>query len=125
MADAPSAGGGGGWSAVEVIVALVLGIGLITTLTGGTIKPIFDTPDTAKKSSTIKTPTATGCNIVVSRPKTKENINNAVTVSGSFPECITPSSIPETINAQVVDSKGNPLSLYTALPVSKGFFGLG
>ncbi|MDB5254854.1 MAG: hypothetical protein JWL92_230, partial [Candidatus Nomurabacteria bacterium] len=32
---------------------------------------------------------------------------------------------PETINAQVVDSKGNPLSLYTALPVSKGFLGLG
>ncbi len=61
----------------------------------------------------------------MSRPKTKEKINTEVSVYGSFPECIAATSIPDTINAQVVDSKGTPLSLYTALPVSKGFLGLG
>lgn len=118
MADAP----GGGWSAAEVIIALILGIGLITTLTGGTIKPIFDTPDTAKKVSSGGV-TAKGCTVTVTSPKAKEKINNAVSVTGSFPECISSSAIPDTINAQVVDSKGTPLSVYTALPIRKSFFG--
>ncbi|MEO5646206.1 MAG: hypothetical protein ABIO57_03880 [Candidatus Paceibacterota bacterium] len=128
MADAPSGGSGSGWGALEVILALILGIGLITTLTGGTIQPLFGTATTGKKTvatGTAKTTAPTGCGIVVSRPKTKEKVTTEVAVAGSFPECITAANIPTTINAQVVDSTGTPLSVYTSIPINKGFFGLG
>ncbi len=127
MADAPS-GGGGGWGALEIILALVLAIGLITTLTGGSIQPLFGTDTTAKKATITgnnATTTSVGCGIVVSSPKVKQKIATEVAVAGSFPECITSANIPSTINAQVIDSTGNPLSVYTSIPISKGFFGLG
>jgi hypothetical protein len=125
MADAPAAGGGGGWGALEVILALVLAVGLITTLTGGKITPLFGPATTSNTATSTSGTKTSGCTIIVDSPKTKAKIDTSVSVSGSFPSCIASSVVPDTINAQVVDSTGASLSVYTSIPVSKGLFGVG
>ncbi|MES2224485.1 MAG: hypothetical protein V4478_00695 [Patescibacteria group bacterium] len=126
MADAPASGGGSGWGALEVILALVLAIGLISTLTGNPITPIFGPSKTGSsaKSAAATKGTAYGCTVVVSEPSPKEKIGSEVKVSGTISACADGgSSFPKTIYAQVVDSKGTVLSVLTPLPISKNFFG--
>lgn len=118
MADAPS--GGGGLSAGEIILLAVLGLGVIATLTG---HPLTDTSSTGTVSTT--TP-ATHCGITLTRPKSKENITNVVTVVGSITPC-GHDPLTDQVTVQVVDSTGAPMSAYTPVPIaasdnSKGSF---
>jgi hypothetical protein len=120
MADAPAPSSGGGWGALEVILALVLAIGLISTITGNPV------PSLTGKSKIPATKTVTvaqpSCGIVVSSPKAQEKIGTEVLLSGSIVQCLT-STVPDTLNAHVVDATGASLSAVTAVTVNHGFFG--
>jgi hypothetical protein len=125
MADAPASGGGSGWGALEVILALVLAIGVISTLTGNPITPIFGTTPEAKKTTTV-TPSSSvldGCTAVVTAPANNGQIDTVVSISGSFTSCSNGFSVPSSLNAQVVDSTGGSLSAYTPVPVTSSPFG--
>ncbi len=125
MADAPA--GGSGWGALEIILAIVLGIGLIATLTGTPITPLIGGPTASTKTKTAA-PTTTeydlgGCTLVFTRPTPSESIDTSVTVEGGVTTCLNDGALPTFLNAQVVDSKGSILSDLTQLDISKSLFG--
>jgi hypothetical protein len=123
MADAPS-GGDSGWGALEVILAVVLGIGVISTLTGNTIGGSSKTPSTASSAkSTASHSTAYGCTVVVTNPIAKQSIDSQFTVSGTVDSCDSSRNFPTTLYAQVVDSKGTVLSQLTPIAISRDIFG--
>ncbi len=121
MADAPA--GGGGWGALEIILAIVLAIGLITTITNTPLGSVIG-PAKGSATKTTKVVTANpGCGLIVSLPTKKEQISNAVTVNGYVAQCLNVSAVPDALNAYVVDSTGSVLSAYTTIPINKSFFG--
>jgi len=119
MADAP-AGGGSSWGPFEIILAVVLGIGLISTLSGHPLNS--DSTNTA--STKVKTSNNTsvsvnnvnGCSITLTRPAVHESIATAVTIIGTVGSCNDGTTV-QTVYAQVVDSKGTLLSNYTPITV--------
>ncbi len=120
MADAPAPSSGSGWGALEVILALVLAIGLISTLTGN---PIPSLAGPSAKTPITKTAVAKPtCGIIVSSPAHQEKIGTEVLLSGVVAQCLT-STVPDTLTAHVVDSTGTSLSAVTTITVNHGFFG--
>lgn len=128
MADAPAAGGGGGgWGALEVILAIILAIGLISTLTGNPIVsvtgPAKKAAITTKSKTTVSATDSSGCGIIMQLPTPKQSIDTVVTVKGIVARCINTTSIPSTLTAYVIDSKNTILSAYTTIAVNQSYFG--
>src|ERR1700761_840224 len=117
MADAAPAGGGG-WGALEIILAVLLGIGLIATLTGTPLPGSANTASSTKKATAAATSnsyTISGCTLVISNPLKNAQIDNTVIINGSITACLDQDALPTALNAQVTDSTGALLSLYTPL----------
>ncbi|GEM_PF-2071806 len=126
MADTPVSGGGGGWAAAEVILAIILAIGLISTLTGNPIQPIFNqkgNSTTISKTIVVKSYTLSGCTVALTSPVAKQTIVSSVDVGGSFVSCVDRSTLPTLVYVQVVDSTGTVLSPLSSTSVTGSIFG--
>lgn len=124
MADAPAAGGGNGWGALEIILAIVLAIGLITTLTGNPINPVTGSSST-KKTATTKS-SSSSCGLVITNPTSKQKVGTIITVNGTINKCLALNVVvPSAVVVHVVDSNGSIISAYSTISVSKSLFGYG
>jgi hypothetical protein len=136
MADAPS-GGGSGWGALEVILAIILAIGLLATITGNPVPDIFgpssssSTTTTATKASShsskpTTTVTGSACGVAISNPVQGQLVGSDVIFNGSIDQCLTfNTTVPDTVVVYVTDAYGDAISTYQTLPVAKSFFGGG
>jgi len=113
MADAPSSGGG--ISGGEIALLLVLGIGALAILSG---HPILGVQNNNTSSNSTTASTTQQCGITLSRPTSKESIGAFLTVVGAITPCTTDAPISATVNVQVVDSTGAPMSAYTLVDVA-------
>ncbi len=120
MADAP-AGGGGGISGVEIILLVVLALGALSVLTGKPLSAPSAAP--AATTSTAPAPTAV-CAITLTSPTKLQKIFQYVTINGSLTNC-DPSLLSNntaslqniSLNVQIVDKNGSPMSAYTPMPL--------
>jgi hypothetical protein len=112
MADAPS--GGGGWSALEIILVIVLAIGFMTQLQNG----FTSTPDTAQPVSKDTSTQVEGdtCGLVLSRPHSLEKVTSFVSLTGRIEGCAWVPTETVAMYAQVIDSRGKTLSPYVTVP---------
>ncbi len=109
MAD--DKGGGSSWSPIEIIVALILVIAILSRISGKEITPITATPQHTSDSSTQAT---VGCTIRVSKPKPLEVVTgDFVDVQGAAVGC---GSIVGT-NFSVVIIGENGVALTDIVPV--------
>jgi hypothetical protein len=118
MADDKGDGGGGWeWGALEIIIGLVLVIGLVDHLFGGgdmlskqgalTTAPVVEQ---VEEGST--------CGLSLIRPHANEKVANVILLAGSAGECDWKTTQTIALYAQVVDSKGKPVSGYMPIPPS-------
>jgi hypothetical protein len=113
MADAPS-GGGNGWGAFEVILALILGTGLVSTIFNkGKITPVIQT--TPQDSVTVSDTSANSCGLSLTAPLSMQKVSTEVRVSGSTQGCNWNPDGTTLLFAQVVNSKGAPVSNFTTI----------
>lgn len=120
MAEGGSSGGG--WSALEVIIVLILVLAVLGKFFGtgvgtGTV------PDIATyKGDEKSAPAFNNCGkLLVTRPKPLEKVRidaTGVTVSGTVSTCNTIPVASDTMSATVVDTQGLPLSPTTSLLVT-------
>lgn len=109
MADAkPSGGDGGGSNGWEWIIVIILAMALIAQFTGKPIKPILGTDEQQKEDIF--------CGLSLARPKPLEKVGSFVTVSGTVAGCQWVTQDGVAMYAQVVDSRGKPVSKYTTIP---------
>lgn len=112
MADAP---GGSSWGPLEIILALVLAVGLLTQIQNGFKTPVATTPS----KQTIETPTdVQPCGLSINRPHSLEKVTTFVTLIGQTTGCEWRSTPTVALYAQIIDSYGRPLSAYTAVAPS-------
>ncbi len=132
MADAAPSGGGG-WTAIEIIIVLILAIAVLSRIRGVSPSIINEpkVPTTASKrndpylspyvSPATEAPTTTldprGCGITVLRPKPLEKVSGFVRVTGTVSGCEWETTETVAVYAQVIDSRGRPVSDYVAIPV--------
>jgi hypothetical protein len=109
MADAPS-GGGSGWGAFEVILALLLGIALLSAISNnGVATPPFK--DTPKKETISKVDdSANRCGLSVSAPLSMQKTYGSVRLSGLTSGCNWPLNETTVLFAQVINGAGMPVS---------------
>jgi hypothetical protein len=109
MADAPS---GSSWGPLEIILALVLAIGLLTQIQNGFKTPVA----TTSSPQTIETPTeAQPCGLSINRPHSLERVTTFVTLIGETTGCDWRSSDTVALYAQVIDAYGRPVSSYVTV----------
>lgn len=118
MADAPKSGGGG-WTALEIIVVLILAIGLLDRLTGRTEPPV-DTGNNTATKTTITTQNYDDpyCGLTVTSPKPKASITNSLSLIGKVSGCNWNTDGTTALNAQIIDANGLPLSEYIPVPIT-------
>ena len=113
MADDKGAkSSGGDWSALEIIIGVILAIALLDRLTGNTYK-ISKAPAVAP--AIIEQEKASTCGLTIIRPKPLEKVRDFVTVGGTVGSCDWKSSGDIALYAQLIDSRGKPVSLYTKI----------
>jgi hypothetical protein len=118
MADAPT--GGSGWTAVEIIVVIILVIALLSQLTGKKITPVIS-PNSSTQTTTPAADTDAAipaCGITIERPKPLESVKGFVTLIGNTTGCGWEVKNAVALYAQVVDSRGKPVSVYTPIPAT-------
>ncbi|HEY0980118.1 MAG TPA: hypothetical protein VGE18_01770 [Candidatus Paceibacterota bacterium] len=123
MADGGSSGGG--WSALEIIIVLILVLALLGKLfgTGSGIKPIT-VPDVAtyKGDKNALAPSFNNCGkLLMTAPKPLEKVkitSTGVAVAGTITTCNTIFVAPDTFTVTIVDAQGLPLSPAAVVPVS-------
>ena len=114
MADDKGGGGGGTkWEPFEIVVIIILAIGLLTNLKQG---PETTTP-APKPAVVSKAPEPDACGLSISRPHSLEKVTSFVTLIGSTDGCTWTSTPSVALYAQVIDSRGKPVSAYTTVPV--------
>lgn len=101
----------GGWSALEIIVVLILAVALLDRLFGTPNLP--STTNQAKTTTTDKK-TQSACNkIVIHNPKPLEKIvvsSQGVSVAASIASCATSPMDPDIFVLSVVDAQGNVIA---------------
>lgn len=124
MADAPAGGGGDGWKTIEIIIAIILGIALISQITGKRIVPVIspdsptDTRDPASKRTEVIESDLPSCGLSIARPKPLEVVKSFVTLNGNTTGCGWEVKNGIALYAQVVDTRGKPISAYTPIPAA-------
>ena len=109
MADAPSSGGGSGWGAFEVVLALILAIGLLSNLNGNKNKTVLNVTPPKTTISPIDT-SANRCGLSITSPLSLEKVSNSVRISGSVNGCNWNPSGNTALFAQVITGGGVPVS---------------
>lgn len=109
MADAPSSGGSS-WGPFEVILALVLGIGLLSAISNkGQVTPLIK--DTPKKETVSKLDdSANRCGLSVSLPLSSQKVSGSVRLSGLVSGCNWVADGTTALFAQVINGAGMPVS---------------
>jgi hypothetical protein len=109
MADAPS-GGGSSWGAFEVILALLLGIALLSAISNkGVATPPFK--ETTKKETISKVDdSANRCGLSISAPLSMQKTYGSVRLSGLTSGCNWPLEGTTALFAQVINGAGVPVS---------------
>jgi hypothetical protein len=112
MADAPS-GGGSKWEPFEIILLILLAIGLLSRLQ---TKPA-PTASTPKSATVSKAPTTPHevCGLTTTRPHALEKVSSFVTLAGTVSGCNWVATESVALYAQVIDSRGMPVSAYTTV----------
>ena len=119
MADEkPSGGGGSGWGPFEVILAILLGVALVSRLQGEDYKPLATDP--VVKPQTIKQSNSKdkSCGLATYRPAPLETVRGSVTLEGRSSGCNWKAQSDVALYAQVVDARDNPVSAYTTVYTS-------
>lgn len=113
-------GGGSQWGTFEIILVLLLGIGFLSYLAGDPINHQID--QNTSTNSTPKTSVADielynqdTCGLKLFRPQFLEKATTFVTLSGYTEGCNWTKKDDVALYAQVVDSKGIPLSSYVSI----------
>ncbi|MFZ4500176.1 MAG: hypothetical protein ACOYMZ_01610 [Minisyncoccia bacterium] len=123
MADGGSSSGG--WSALEIIIVLILVLALLGKLfgTGAGIKPIT-VPDVAtyKGDKNALAPSFNDCGkLLMTQPKPLEKVKitaTGIAVAGSVTTCNTIFVEADRFTVTIVDAQGLPLSPSYSVPVS-------
>ncbi len=112
MADDKGGGGGGSsWGTFEIVIGIVLLVGLLDRISAripGIVSSGVSGSDTAVKSETL-------CGLSIKTPIPSQKVGRDVVVSGSAGSCDWEIVNGIALFAQVVDSKGAPLSSYTPI----------
>jgi hypothetical protein len=117
MADAPKSGGSG-WTALEIIVVLVLAIGLLDRLTGRETTPILG-PGTTQPAADSKLDYSDPyCGLTLITPKRNASIAQSISLAGSVSGCNWNTDGKTALHAQITDANGLPLSEYLTIPIS-------
>jgi hypothetical protein len=114
MADAPASGGG--ISGAEIAVIIVLAIGALATLSGNPLSTA--TSPSSSNGSPTTASTSAHCGIILTRPSSNETTAVYVTLVGTITPCTQTDPLNATVNVQVVDSTGAPMSAYTTVNVA-------
>ncbi len=114
MADAPS-GGGSSWGAFEVILALLLGVALLSNIGGkNNTKPT--TTDSPKKETVSKVDdSANRCGLAVTAPLSLQKVSGSVRLSGVITGCNWKPDGATALFAQVINGAGVPLSDFVSV----------
>jgi hypothetical protein len=116
MADAPKTGGGG-WTALEIIVVLILAIGLLDRISGKPITPLFDSSSTKPASQKPALDyTNPYCGLSISSPKSNALVTTSIALVGTVHGCNWLPNGTVALNAQVIDANGLPLTDYLNIP---------
>lgn len=123
MADDKGGSSGSSWSAIEIIVVLVLVLALLGRFFG-TGKDSVKVPDVATYKGTEQTtPGLNDCGkLLLTRPKPLEKVAisaTGLTVQGTVTTCNTIAVAADTFYVTIVDAKGQPLSETIAVPVNE------
>jgi hypothetical protein len=120
MADAPA---GSKWSPVEVILALVLIIAILSRIKG--VSPSIIPKEVSQQPQTqtpIKKPVQnipkTSCGLMVYRPKPLETVSGTIVLNGIVTGCGWNATRNTALYVQVIDDYGYPLTEYLAVPIS-------
>ncbi len=114
MADAPS-GGGSNWGAFEVILALLLGVALLSNI-GGKNTPKTATDTTAKKESVSKLDdSANRCGLAITAPLSLQKVSGSVRLSGVTTGCNWKPDGTTALFAQVINGAGVPVSEFVSV----------
>lgn len=115
MADEKGGGGGSDWGALEIVLGILLAIALIDRLQGG--KGLFKVEETPSSitSEEILSQEEAQCGLSLTKPRPQEKITGFVIVSGSITGCNWFSTPDVALYAQLVDSRGKPVSNYTTI----------
>jgi hypothetical protein len=117
MADAPKPSGGG-WTALEIIVVLILAIGLLDRISGRSAVPIAGTDDSSAAATSKLDYSDPKCGLTVVTPKAKTVVTNSVNLIGTVSGCNWSSEGTVALDAQVVDADGLPLTDYVNVPIT-------
>ncbi len=121
MADGGSSGGG--WSALEIIIVLILVLAVLGRFFG-TGSGGVTVPDVSTYKGTDQTtrPSFNDCGkLLVTRPKPLEKVAlsaTGITVQGAVTTCNTIAVAPDTFSITIVDAQGLPLSPTISVPVT-------
>lgn len=112
MADAPSGGGGSSWGTLEIILGLLLAISLLSNIgnKGKIYKPLEVTDNTNTNSEVVNNTAASWCGLSITSPLSSQKISGTVRLSGFVGSCNWKPNGNTALSAQVIDSKGKPLS---------------
>lgn len=114
MADAPS-GGGSSWGAFEVILALLLGVALLSNI-GGKNTTKTTTVDSPKKETVSKVDdSANRCGLAVTAPLSLQKVSGSVRLSGVITGCNWKPDGTTALFAQVINGAGVPLSEFVSV----------
>jgi hypothetical protein len=107
--------GGSSWGPLEIALVLLLVIAVLDRLSG---KNLFSTaPGTTKPAPSYEAvleeqKNYASCGLVVTNPKPLQKISGAVSISGRIEGCNWNTTEDAALYAQVIDSKGRPVSEY-------------
>lgn len=121
MADDKGGSSGGGWSAIEIIIVLILVLALLGRFFG-TGKEKSVVPDIATyKAEDQAAPAFNDCGkLLLTRPKPLEKVAisaTGLTVQGAISTCNMIAVDADTFYITIVDAKGQPLTNSIAVPV--------
>jgi len=117
--DKKPASGGSEWGTFEIILGLLLVIALLDRLSGNNRigKPTAaNTPDNTP--AYVQNFDDATCGLSIERPLPQERLSGFITIVGKTEGCNWPFERGVVLYAQVVDSKGKPVSAYTAVTPS-------
>jgi len=116
MAEEKGGGGGSEWTALEIVLVLILAIALIQQLSGKRLFPVVTENTSKQEETSYEYDSSNFCGLSVFRPKPMEKVTTFVTLAGETNGCNWPSTPQVALYAQVVDSKGKPVSGYLTIP---------
>jgi len=108
------------WTALEIIVVLILLIGLLERISGHQL-PTPPTPTPVPSSNphtAITDPANPWCGLSIVSPQSKQSVSASFALVGNVNGCNWPTTQTTALFAQVIDANGLPLSDYLPIPIT-------